>query len=134
MEGQGYEFMTVYDTIVSMGAESIHVPRMSSAWSSRWWWKGMGTPMISQIWERQISSRVSDSTEILLSLTTFKNVIVSSIECREQLSIQWELGIRDDGYVPGQVTYDARNIGLVQDSTLKDKFLSDPEFAFTLET
>jgi hypothetical protein len=34
---------------------------------------------------------------------------------REQLSIQWELGIRDDGYVPGQVTYAVtRNIGLVQ--------------------
>jgi hypothetical protein len=49
---------------------------------------------------------------------------------REQLSIQWELGFRDDGYVPGQVT---RNIGLVQGSTLKGKFLSDPEFAFTLE-
>ena len=26
-----------------------------------------------------------------------------------------------------------RNIGLVQGSTLKGKFLSDPEFAFTLE-
>jgi hypothetical protein len=26
-----------------------------------------------------------------------------------------------------------RNIGLVQDSTLKGKFLSDPEFDFTLE-
>jgi hypothetical protein len=35
---------------------------------------------------------------------------------REQLSIQWELGIRDDGYVPGQVT---RNIGLVQDLHLQ---------------
>jgi hypothetical protein len=40
--------MTVYDTIVSMGAESMHVHRMSSVWSSRWWWKGMGTPMISK--------------------------------------------------------------------------------------
>ena len=29
LEGQGYEFMTSYDTIVSMGAESMHVPRMS---------------------------------------------------------------------------------------------------------
>jgi hypothetical protein len=48
LEGQGYEFMTAYDTIVSMGAESMHVPRMSSAWSSRCWWKGMGTPLISQ--------------------------------------------------------------------------------------
>ena len=47
LEGKGYEFMTVYDTIVSMGAESMHVPRMSSVWSSRWW-KGMGSPMISQ--------------------------------------------------------------------------------------
>jgi hypothetical protein len=36
---------------------------------------------------------------------------VSKSKGREQLSIQWELGIRDDGYVPGQVT---RNIGLVQ--------------------
>ncbi len=26
LEGQGYEFMTVYDTIVSMGAESMPVP------------------------------------------------------------------------------------------------------------
>jgi hypothetical protein len=26
LEGQGYEFMTVYDTIVSMGAESMSVP------------------------------------------------------------------------------------------------------------
>ena len=48
LEGQGYEFMTVYDTIVSMGVESMDVPRMSSVWSSRWWWKGMGLPMISQ--------------------------------------------------------------------------------------
>ena len=27
---------------------------------------------------------------------------------REQLSIEWKLGIRDDGYVPGQVTYAAQ--------------------------
>ncbi len=26
LEGQGYEFMTTYDTIVSMGTESMHVP------------------------------------------------------------------------------------------------------------
>ena len=71
---------------------------------------------------------------ILLVLTTVKNVMASmnedwsqwwigQVKClqgrvkgrtikwsskskgREQLSIQWELGIRDDGYVPGQVTY-----------------------------
>jgi hypothetical protein len=84
---------------------------------------------------------VVDVTEVLLSLTTVKNVMVSMNEdsChwigevpsgrvkgrtikwvsisrgREQLSIEWKLGIRDDGYVPGQVTYAAtRNIGLVQ--------------------
>jgi hypothetical protein len=40
---------------------------------------------------------------------------VSKSKGREQLSIQWELGIRDNGYVPGQVTNDVtRNIGLVQ--------------------
>jgi hypothetical protein len=27
LEGQGYEFMTAYDTIVSLGAESMLVPR-----------------------------------------------------------------------------------------------------------
>ena len=53
---------------------------------------------------------------------------------REQLSIEWELGIRDDGYVPGQVTYDAPEISdLYKALTLKRKFLSDPKFAFTLE-
>jgi hypothetical protein len=52
----------------------------------------------------------------------------------EQLSIEWELGIRDDGYVPGQVTCAATEISdLWKTSTLKGKFLSDPEFAFTLE-
>ena len=29
LEGNGYEFMTTYDTIVSMGAENMHVPRHS---------------------------------------------------------------------------------------------------------
>jgi hypothetical protein len=35
---------------------------------------------------------------------------VSKSRGRQQLSIQWELGIRDDGYVPGQVTYDDPDI------------------------
>ena len=60
---------------------------------------------------------------------------VSKSRGREQLSIQWELGIRDDGYVPGQVTYDEPEISdLCKVFTLKGKFLSDPKFAFTLET
>jgi hypothetical protein len=43
-------------------------------------------------------------------------------------------GTRDDGYVPGHVTYDATEISdLWKVSTLKRKFLSDPKFVFTLE-
>jgi hypothetical protein len=121
--------------------------------------EGNGDTNDKSIWERQIRARVADATEILLSLTTIKNVMVSSISerrlvywsgevsagrvkgrtikwvsksrGREQLSIQWELGIRDDGYVPGQVTYAISDLCKV--STFKGKFLSDPEFAFTLE-
>ena len=59
---------------------------------------------------------------------------VSKSRGREQLSIEWKLGIRDDGYVPGQVTYAAPEISdLCKALTLKGKFLSDPKFAFTLE-
>jgi hypothetical protein len=84
--------------------------------------EGNGDTNDTSICEGQISVRVTDATEILLSLTTVKNEMVSMNEDwwywggevsvgrvksrgREQLSIQWELGIRDDGYVPGQVTY-----------------------------
>ena len=60
---------------------------------------------------------------------------VSNSRGREQLSIQWELGIRDDGYVPGQVKYTTPEISdLCKVFTLKGKFLSDPKFAFTLKT
>ena len=53
---------------------------------------------------------------------------------REQLSIEWELGIGDDGYVSGQVTYDVAEVSdLCKDSTLNGKFLSDPKFAYRLE-
>ena len=98
--------------------------------------EGNGGTNDKSIWEVQISVRVSDATEMLLSHTTVKNVMVSMNEDswhwagkvtggrlkgrtikwvsksrgREQLSIQWKLGIRDDGYVPGQVTYDAPEI------------------------
>ena len=123
--------------------------------------EGNGGTNDKSIWEGQISTRVADVTEVLLSLTTVKNVMVSMNEdsChwtgevpagrvkgrtikwvsksrgREQLSIEWKLGIRDDGYVPGQVTYAAPEISdLCKAFTLKGKFLSDPKFAFTLET
>jgi hypothetical protein len=107
--------------------------------------EGNGGTNDKSIWEGQISARVADVTEVLLSLTTVKNVMVSMNEDsfhwtgkvpagrvkgrtikwvsksrgREQLSIEWKLGIRDDGHVPGQVTYAAYvtcpgNIGLVQ--------------------
>jgi hypothetical protein len=53
---------------------------------------------------------------------------------RENLSIELELGIGDDRYPPGQVTYDTPEItDLSKTSTLKDKFMSDPKFDFTLE-
>ena len=98
--------------------------------------EGDGDTNDKSIWEGQISVRVTDVTEVLLSLTTVKNVMVSMNEDsyhwtgevpagrvkgrtikwvsksrgREQLSIQWKLGIRDDGYVSGQVTYAAPEI------------------------
>ncbi len=51
---------------------------------------------------------------------------------REQLSIEWELGIGDDGYIPGEVKYTAPEISdLSKASTSKGKFLSDPKYAFT---
>ncbi len=98
--------------------------------------EGNGVTNDKSIWEGQFSVRVADVTEVLLSLTTVKKVMVSMNEdwChwtgevpagrvkgrtikwvsksrgREQLSIEWEVRIRDDGYVPGQVTYDAPEI------------------------
>ena len=62
----------------------------------------MGTPMISQYGNVKLATagRVKGRT-IKWS---------SKSRGREQLSMQWELGIRDDGYVPGQVTYDAPEI------------------------
>ena len=121
--------------------------------------EGNGGTNDKSIWEGQISARVADVTEVLLSLTTVKNVMVSMNEdsChwtgevsagrvkgrtikwvsksrgREQLSIEWKLGIRDDGYVPGQVTYTEPEISdLCKVFTLKGKFLCDPKFSFTL--
>ena len=121
--------------------------------------EGNGGTNDKSIWAGQISARVADVTEVLLSLTTVKNVMVSMNEdsChwtgevpagrvkgrtikwvsksrgREQLSIEWKLGIRDDGYVPGQVTYTEPEISdLCKVFTLKGKFLCDPKFAFTL--
>ena len=93
--------------------------------------EGNGVTNDKSIWEGQISVRVVDVTEVLLSLTTVQNVMVSMNEDRwyhwsgevspgrvkgrtikwvsksrgrEKLSIEWELGIRDDRYVPGQWT------------------------------
>ncbi len=66
---------------------------------------------------------------------------VSKSRGREQLSIEWKLGIRDDGYVPGPS--DRSHMmhqkvpgpsDLCKVFTLKGKFLSDPKFGFTLDT
>ena len=42
--------------------------------------EGDGDTNDKSIWEGQISARVADATEILLSLTTVKNVMVSMNE------------------------------------------------------
>jgi hypothetical protein len=42
--------------------------------------EGDGDTNDKSIWEAQISARVADATEILLSLTTVKNVMVSMNE------------------------------------------------------
>jgi hypothetical protein len=94
--------------------------------------EGNGDTHDKSIWEGQNRVRVVDVSEILLTLTTVKNVkVFMNEDCwywsgevstgrvrdrtikwvlksrgREELSIEWELGIRDDGYVPGKVTYD----------------------------
>ena len=96
--------------------------------------EGDGGTNDKSIWEVQISTRVADATEILLSLATVKNVMVSMNEDSWHWAGEVPTGQVGRREVPGQVTYAAtRNIGLVQGSTLKGKFLSDPEFAFTLE-
>jgi hypothetical protein len=83
------------------------------------------------MWGHVTQGRVSHATEVLLSLTSVKGVIVSinpqwwdgsgqepptRVSGRiikwvskragiEQLSIEWELGSGDDVYIVGQVTY-----------------------------
>lgn len=161
LEGQAYEFMTGYDTLVSMGEElkacmSSHDLGMELAVVVE---ANGGTNDMS-IWGGLIRGRVADVAEILLSLTTVKEVMVSinaewwdwpggvpagrvkgrinrwtsKNKGREQLSIEWELGIGDDGYIPGEVKYTAPEISdLSKASTSKGKFLSDPKYAFLLE-
>jgi hypothetical protein len=67
--------------------------------------EGNGGTNDKSILEGQISARVADVTEVLLSLTTVKNVMISMNEDSD----------------------------LCKAFTLKGKFLSDPKFAFTLE-
>jgi hypothetical protein len=52
----------------------------------------------------------------------------------EQLSIEWELGSGDDGYIAGQVTYAEPEVSdLSKPSASNGKFLTDAQYAFTLE-
>jgi hypothetical protein len=102
--------------------------------------EGNGVTNDKSIWEVQICVRVSDTTEILLSLTTVKNVMVSMNEdsChwagevpagrvkgrtikwvsksrgREELSIEWKLGIGTTDMFLDRSHMLTRNIGLVQ--------------------
>ena len=51
----------------------------------------------------------------------------------EKLSIEWELGSGDDGYIPGQVTYTETELSdLSKPSTTMGKFLSDSQYDLTL--
>ena len=49
--------------------------------------EGNGDTNDKSIWEGQISVRVTDATEILLSLTTIKNVMVSIISERRLVAL-----------------------------------------------
>ena len=49
--------------------------------------EGNGDTNDKSIWERQIRARVADATEILLSLTTIKNVMVSIISERRLVAL-----------------------------------------------
>jgi len=79
--------MTAYDTIVSMGGESMYVPRYRVCMEFVVVVEGNGDTNDNSTWEGQISSRVSDVTEVLLSLTTVKNVMVSMNEDRCHCSV-----------------------------------------------
>jgi hypothetical protein len=102
--------------------------------------EGNGGTNDKSILEGQISARVADVTEVLLSLTTVKNVMVSMNEdsChwtgevpagrvkgrtikwvsksrgREELSIEWKLGIGTTDMFLDRSHMLTRNIGLVQ--------------------
>ena len=124
--------------------------------------EGNGDTNDKSIWEGQINVRVEGVTEILLSLTTVKNVMVSMNEDwwywsgevppgrvkgrntsgprkvevvnNSVLNGNWGFGTTVMFLDSGQVTYDSPEIlDLCKTSTLKDKFLSDPKFTFTLE-
>jgi hypothetical protein len=112
------------------------------------------------MWGHVTQGRVSHVGEVLLSLTSVKGVIVSinphwwdwpgdvpptRVRGRiikwvskragiEQLSIEWELGSGDDGYIAGQVTYAEPEVSdLSKPSASNGKFLTDAQYAFTLE-
>jgi hypothetical protein len=112
------------------------------------------------MWGHVTQGRVSHVGEVLLSLTSVKGVIVcinphwwdwsddvppTRVRGRiikwvskragiEQLSIEWELGSGDDGYIAGQVTYTEPEVSdLSKPSASMGKFLTNAQYAFTLE-
>ncbi len=160
-EGQTFEFITDYDTLTSMGQElkssmssevlgNLIVPVVEEN----------GGKNDLSIWGHVMQGRVSHVAEILLSLVSVNGVNVSinphwwdwagevpptRVRGRitkwvskradtEKLSIEWELGSGDDGYRAGQVTYTQPEVvDLSKPSVAIDKFLSDTQYAFTLE-
>ncbi len=52
----------------------------------------------------------------------------------EELSIEWEIGSGDNGYIAGQVTYTEPEVSeLSKPSATMGKFLMDTQYDFTLE-
>jgi hypothetical protein len=49
----------------------------------------------------------------------------------EQLSLEWELGSGEDGYLAGQVTYTVPEVSDLSNSSPMGKFLSYTQYAFT---
>ena len=161
LEGQTFEFITVYDTLASMGQE------LKSCMSS----EVLGNlivPVVEEnggkndlsMWGHVMQGRVSHVGGKFLSLVSVNGVIFSidphwwdwagevpptSVRGRitkwsskragtEQLSIELELGSGDDRYRAGQVTYtQPEEADLSKPSADMGKFPSDTQYEFKLE-
>ena len=159
LEGDGFEFITAYDTLVAMGehlkesmssfelmSELLQVVEVN------------GDADDASLYCSSRRDRVASVPEILLSLSTVKDVMVSinsewwdwrgagapqprykgkivKWECKvagsEQLRIKWEIGIVEGVMQEGYA--DAEKADLSKVSTRGGKALTEPKFSFQLE-